>query len=157
MPPSFRTVLLLFLGVGLATGCASTNPAPTSEAARAAALGTWKYEVEGYAPLDQGIFVITQKNGRLRAFVRDRRRGRFRARVDLHRSRLVLSLDDLRIAGYIEEGTFTGFLRRDRWGMVDRRRSRFHPQFRSAALHARRIRSAAAADRFSILDCESIL
>ena len=149
-------LLFLFVAAGIA-GCASPRSAQHSAAAEAAAIGTWRYEVEGYAPLDEGTFQIMKKNGRLQGLLRDRRRGRYRVRVDLRDSRLELKVDDLRISGYIENGTFTGFLRPQRWSVVSRRQQRSRSRFRSTSLYARRIQSAAAADKPSILDCRPIL
>lgn len=153
---------LLLLGVGLAAGCASSRSTEndTSDAAdRAAAIGTWKYEVDGYAPLSTGVFQITEQDGRLQGFLRDRRRGRLRARVKLKDRRLELIIDELRVSGRIEDGQFTGFLRRQQWGVTTRRRTRrrTRSRFRSASVYAQRVRSASAADRPSILECESIL
>lgn len=159
-----RTVLLplvlLVLGAGLVLGCASSGPQGPSAEAQAAAVGTWQYEVNGYAPLDEGTFRIRQTDGRLRGELTDRRRGRFRVRVDVRASRLELRMNDLRISGSIEDGTFTGVLRRSQWSVTSRqqrqqRRSR--SRFRSASLSARRIRSATSADAPSVLDCQSIL
>jgi len=150
---------LLFLCAGLAAGCASSRSAEDDAAGRAAALGTWRYEVDGSAPLSTGVFQIAERKGRLQGFLRDRRRGRLQARVKLQDRRLELTVDGLRVSGRIEEGQFTGVLRRERWDMTTRRRTRrrTRSRVRSASVHARRVRSASAADRPSILECESIL
>jgi hypothetical protein len=120
-------------------------------------MGTWKYEVNGDAPLDAGTFRIHQKNGRLQGALTDRRRGRLRARVDVRASRLELRVNDLRISGSIEDGTFTGVLRRSQWSVTPRQPRRSRSRFRSASLSARRIQSATSADTPSVLDCQSIL
>lgn len=150
---------LLLLGVGLAAGCASSRSTENDAADRAAAIGTWKYEVDGYAPLSTGVFQITAQDGRLQGLLRDQRRGRLQARVRLEDQRLELIIDELRVSGRIEDGQFTGFLRRQKWGVTTRRRTRrrTRSRFRSASVYARRVRSASAADRPSILECESIL
>lgn len=150
---------LLFLGLGLVMGCASSRSTQDDAAARAAAVGTWKYEVDGFAPLHAGVFQIEERNGRLQALIQDRRQGRLRARVNVKDRRLELTIDDLRISGRIEDDQFTGFLRRQQWDVSTRQRTRRRreSQFRSASLYARRVRSASAADRPSILECESIL
>lgn len=156
--PSARVLIGVLLAAALAGGCASSQSTQSSEAARAAALGTWRYQVEGAAPLNRGFFQITLRDGRLQGLVRDRRRGRLRARVDLRNSRLELVVDEMRISGYIEDGTFTAFLRPQRWSVTTtQRRGRYRQQTRSVSLYAERVRSAAAADTPSILDCESIL
>jgi len=150
---------LLFLGVALTVGCASSRSTEDDAAARAAAIGTWEYEVNGTAPLEAGVFRIAEQRGRLQALVQDQRRGRFRARADVSGSRLELSIDDLHISGRIDDDQFTAFLRRDQWDVSTTQRPRRHARssFRSASLYARRIRSASAVSRPSILECESIL
>ena len=150
---------LLLLCVGLAAGCASSRSAEDDAADRAAVIGTWKYEVEGSAPLSTGAFQITERDGRLQGLLRDRRQGRLRARVKLKDRRLELIIDQLRVSGRIEDDQFTGFLRRQQWGVTTRRRTRRRTRshFRSTSFHAQRVRSASAADRPSILECESIL
>jgi hypothetical protein len=160
MPRSLPLHLaLLLLGLGLAVGCASSRSTTDDAAARAAAIGTWEYEVDGFAPLEAGVFRIVEERGRLQALVQDRRRGRYRARADVSGTRLELTIDDLRISGRIEDDQFTGFLRRDQWDVStpQRARRRTRASFRSASLYARRIRSASAVSRPSILECESIL
>ena len=152
--------VVLFLGGVLALGCASSQSTQLPTASQAAVIGTWEYEVEGIAPLDEGTFYITRKNGRLQALVRDRRWGRLQAQVDLDDTRLELSVEDLEISGYIEDEQFSAFLRRDQWGINTRRRitsMRPRSRFQSVSLYARRIRSATVADTPSILDCESLL
>lgn len=149
--------LLFALCAGVLGGCASSQSAQEKAAARAAVVGTWEYRVEGIAPLDQGVFRITTKDGRLRGIVQDRRLGRLRARVDVSDSRLELMFDDLRISGYIEDDEFTGYLRRRQWDVSTRRRYRRRSRFRSASLFARRVQSGTAADTPSILECRSIL
>lgn len=157
--------LLLIFCTGAVIGCLSSQSArdqsAREEAAdRAAVIGTWEYEVQGVAPLERGTFRITIKKGRLRGIIRDRRRGRIRARVEVNDSRLELSLDNLRISGHIENDEFTGSLRRHEWDITasssrNNVRSRFRPP--SAYLFARRVESAAAADTPSILECRPIL
>ena len=138
-------------------GCASSQSAEEKAAARASVIGTWEYRVDGMAPLDQGVFQISTKNGRLRGIVQDRRLGRLRARVDVGNSRLELAFDDLRISGFIENDTFTGYLRRRQWDVSTRSRYRRRSRFRSASLFARRVKSAVSADKPSALDCRSLL
>lgn len=150
-------ILLLALCTGLVSACASSHSAEDDAAARAAVLGTWEYEVEGIAPLDRGVFHITTQDGRRRGLVQDRRLGRLRARVDVNDSRLELTLDDLRISGYIEDNQFTGFLRRARWSVTERRWDRPQSRFRSVSLFARRVRGAPMADKPSVLECRSLL
>ena len=158
LPPCrIRLPLLLILGAGLVGGCASSRSTQDEAAARAAAVGTWSYEVEDFAPLDQGRFRITVQDGDLRGIVRDRRLGRLRASVRVRDSRLEIDLRDLRIAGYIEDDQFTGFLRRSQWEVTTRRQTRARSQFRSASLFARRIRSATAVDKPGVLECQSLL
>lgn len=138
-------------------GCTSSESARSSKEARASAIGVWEYKVSGVAPLDEGTFQITEQNGRLRALLQDRQRGRLRARVTLQDSHLTLTLDELRISGQIENGTFTGFLRRPQWDVNTRRQRRSRSQFRSAPLQAQRVESASTVDEPSALDCQSIL
>ncbi len=156
-PCCIRLTLLLVLGTGLLGGCASSQSTQDKATARAAAVGTWSYEVEDFAPLDQGRFHITVQDGDLQGIVRDRRLGRLRASVRMHNSRLEIDLRDLRISGYIEDNQFTGFLRRPRWDVTARRQSRARSQFRSASLFARRVRSATAVDKPGVLACQSLL
>ncbi|MCS3627085.1 hypothetical protein [Salinibacter ruber] len=156
-PHRIRLLLLLVLGAGLLGGCASSRSAQDEVAARAAAVGTWSYEVEDVAPLDQGRFRITIQDGDLRGVVRDQRLGRLRASVRVRDSRLEIDLRDLRISGYIEDGRFTGVLRRSQWEVTTRRQSRTRSQFRSASLFARRVRSATAVDKPGVLECRSLL
>lgn len=156
-PCRIRLPLLLILGAGLLGACASSRSAQDEAAARAAAVGTWSYEVEDFAPLDQGRFHITVQDGDLLGIVRDRRLGRLRASVRVHDSRLEIDLRDLRISGYIEDDQFTGFLRRPQWEVTTRRQTRTRSQFRSASLFARRVRSAAAVDKPEVLECRSLL
>lgn len=153
-------LILLLLGLGLTAGCTSSRSTVDDAAARAAAIGTWEYKVTGTAPLNAGVFQIAERNGRLQALVRDRRRGRFRARVTVRDTRLELSIDDLRISGRIEDDQFTGFLRLQQWDVSTRQRTRRRrrtSRSHSASFYARRIRSASARDRPSVLECESIL
>jgi len=149
--------LLLALCAGLVMGCASSQSTTEDAASQAAVIGTWEYKVDGTAPLDQGVFRITTQDGRLLGILRDRRLGRLRARVDVNDSRLELSLDNLRISGYVENDQFTGFLRRRQWDVSIRRQSRRRSQFRSASLFARRVQSAVTADTPSFLECRSLL
>ncbi len=149
--------LLFALCAGVLGGCASSQSAKEKAAARASVIGTWEYRVEGIAPLDQGVFQITKKNGRLRGIVRDRRLGRLRARVDVNASRLELALDGLRISGYIEDDEFTGYLRRQQWDVSTRSQYRRRSRSRSVSLFARRIQGGTAADTPSILECRSLL
>lgn len=147
---------LLSLGV-LGGGCASSETAVEVAASRAAAIGTWKYEVDGFAPLDRGLFHITSRDGRLRGIVRDQRRGRLIARVNVNDSRMELTVGTLRISGRIEDGQFTGTLRRQRFDASVAYLRRRQRRFRSAPLYARRVRSATAVDGASALECRSIL
>jgi len=156
-PSLVRLILVLVLGPGLLGACATSRSAQDEAALRAAVVGTWAYDVKGFAPLDQGRFHITVRDGTLRGLIRDRRLGRLRARVEVQDSRLELTLDNLRISGYIEDDQFTGFLRRARWNVTTRRQARTRSQFRSASLYARRIRSAAVADKPDVLECRSLL
>jgi hypothetical protein len=156
-PSLIRLLFLLVLGPALLSACATSRPAPNEAALRAAVVGTWTYDVQGVAPLDQGRFHITVRDGRLRGLVRDRRLGRLQARVEVRDSRLELTLDDLKISGYIEDDQFTAFLRRDQWDVRTRRQTRTRSQFRSVSLYATRIRSAAVADKPDILECQSLL
>lgn len=154
----FFTVLSLVAAGTIAVGCLpSEQTTKENAAARAAVIGTWEYRVDGAAPLDEGTFQITTKDGQLRGVLRDRRLGRLQTRVDVNDSRLELSFDDLRISGYVEDGQLTGFLRRRKWDVSTRRRSQRRSQFRSASFSARRVQSAAAADTPSILKCRSLL
>lgn len=150
-------LLLLVVGPGLLGACATPRSAQDRAALRASVVGTWAYDVEGRAPLDQGRFQITVRDGTLRGLVRDRRLGRLRARVEMHDSRLELSIDDLRISGYVEDNQFTGVLRQSQWDVTARRQRRSRSRFRSATLFAERIRSAAVADKPTILECQSLL
>jgi len=154
LPP---LALLLVLCTGLVLGCASSQSAEEKAAARAAVVGTWEYRVDGRAPLDQGVFQITTRNGRLRGILQDRRLGRIRTRVDVGDSRLELAFDDLRISGFIKDDQFTGFLRRRQWDVSTRNRYRRRSRFRSASLFARRVESGVSADKPSALDCRSLL
>lgn len=149
---------LLVLGVlSIAIGCASSEPTQSETAARAAALGTWQYQVDGIAVLNRGEFTITEKEGRLRAQIRDDRRGRFFARVQLNGSRMQLSLKDLRISGRIEDDSFTGTLRRPVWDVTSSSRMRRSSRTRSASLVAHRVSSGMPSDPKTPLDCPSIL
>lgn len=152
-----RFAPLLVLCSGLVIGCASSQSAQEKAAAQAAVIGTWEYRVDGVAPLDQGVFQIARKNGRLQGIVQDRRRGRLRARVDVGDSRLELSIDDFRISGFIEDDQFTGFLRRRQWDVSTRSRYRRRSRFRSASLFARRVQSAVTAEKPSALECRPLL
>lgn len=78
---------------------------PTCQA-RTAAIGTWKYRVEGPAALSRGEFRIAVEEDQLRALMRDERRGRLTAQVVLDGARMELSLNELRISGRIEDDTF---------------------------------------------------
>lgn len=159
MPVLPLRLTLLLLSVGLTLGCASSQSTEDKTASRAAAIGTWEYEVDGFAPLKAGVFRIAERRGRLQALVQDQRQGRFQARVDVSNRRLELTVDDLRISGRIEDDQFTGFLRRDQWDVstTQRTRRQRRSSFRSASFHAQRVNSASTVDRPSILDCESIL
>lgn len=151
---------LLILGLGLAVGCASSRSTKDDAAARAAAIGTWKYEVNGTAPLNSGTFQIAERDDRLQALVRDRRRGRLRAQVDVRDARLELVIDDLRISGRIQDDQFTGFLRRQQWDVSTRQRTRRRRRAshsHSASFYAQRVHSASGVTRPSLLECESIL
>ena len=156
---SATQLILLLFGVALAAGCASSESTQDSAASQAAVIGTWEYKVSGRAPLDQGVFRIANQDGQLRGIIRDRRVGRLRARVSLNDSRLELTLDGLRISGYIEDEQLTGFLRRQQWDVASRRRTdrRARSQFRSASFYAKRVQSATAADEPSVLECRSLL
>jgi len=158
-PTRLFFILCLVATATVAVGCLPSQQATEEDAAaQAAVIGTWKYKVSGTAPLDQGVFRITDQDGQLRGIIKDRRIGRLRARVDVDDTRLELTLDGLRISGYIEDDQLTGFLRRQQWDISTRRRQRRgRSRFRSASLSARRVKSATAADAPSILDCESIL
>jgi hypothetical protein len=68
-----------------------------------------------------------------------------------------LLLDDIRISGYVEDGTFRGFLRRQAWSVVSRQSHRRGDRTRSVTLYARRIQRAAPADKPSVLDCPPLL
>ena len=156
---SATQLILLLFGAVLAAGCASSESTQDSAASQAAVIGTWEYKVSGRAPLDQGVFRIANQDGQLRGIIRDRRVGRLRARVSLNDSRLELTLDGLRISGYIEDEQLTGFLHRQEWDVTSRRRTdrRARSQFRSASFYAKRVQSATAADEPSVLECRSLL
>lgn len=149
--------LIVFGVLTLVIGCASSEPTESETAARSAALGTWEYRVDGIAPLNRGEFTITEKDGQLRAQIRDDRRGRFVARVQLNGSRLQLSMNDLRISGRIEDGSFTGTLRRPIWDVSTSSRMRRSSRTRSASLVARRVASGSATGPETALDCPPIL
>lgn len=151
---SFLTAFIV--GV-FAAGCASTHSPEEEARARAAAIGTWEYRVDGVAALHRGEFQITTENGRLRAQIRDERRGRFVARVKLNGSRMQLALENLRISGRIEDGSFTGTLYRPTWDVTTSSRSRRSSQTRSASLVAQRIASSPVVERSLPFDCPSIL
>ena len=156
---SATCLILLLFGAILAAGCASPESTQDSAAPQVAVIGTWEYKVSGTAPLDRGVFQIANEDGQLRGIIKDQRIGRLRARVDVNDSRLELTLGGLRISGYIEDDQFTGFLRRQEWGVASHRRTgrRARSQFRSASFYAKRVQSAMAADEPSVLECRSLL
>lgn len=150
--------LLLIPLLGLATGCASSRSAEEAAADRAAAIGTWRYQVTGSAPLHRGVFHISLQNGRLQGLVRDQLRGRLSAQVNVRDSRMELTLGQFSISGIIEDETFTGFLRRQQYDVstpYPRKQSR--RRSRTAPLYAHRIQSAAVEGAAPPLECESIL
>lgn len=149
--------LLLILCVGLATGCSSSRSTTEEAADRSAVVGTWEYEVEGFAPLSEGRIQIANQDGQLRGILRDQRRGRIRARVKVHDSRLELLFDDYRISGHIENNRFTGTLRRRQWSVSTRSRDHRRSRFRSASLFARRVQNNDAMSKPSVLECRSLL
>ncbi|MFB6231104.1 MAG: hypothetical protein ABEL04_08090, partial [Salinibacter sp.] len=156
-PSPLFLVVLLPVAV-FAGGCASTQSTGGNPAALEAAIGTWRYQVTGIAPLDQGTFRIAVKDGRLQGIVRDRQRGRFKARVDVNDSRMELTVGRLHISGQIENGQFSGFLRLRKWDVsVSSRRRRSRSGSSTAPLYAERIRSGVAGDAVPALECTSIL
>lgn len=138
-------------------GCASSPPAEETAEARAAALGTWEYKVEGIGELSRGTFYITVREDRLRAYVRDEQRGRFIARVRLTGSHMELDLRDLRISGEIEDDTFSGRLYHPDWEVSSSRQRRRFSRPRFTLLVARRTARSSLYDLQSPLDCPSIL
>lgn len=154
-----QPALLLSLLVALLTpGCLSSQSATDTAASRAAALGTWQYQVTGRAPLHRGVFRITSKDGHLQALVRDERRGRFTARVRVNNSRMELTLGQLRISGQIKDGSYSGFLHLDQWDVSAPNRSREQwSASPTASLFAERVQSGVMAGVGSGLECESIL
>lgn len=159
MQPLYVRCLLIWylIGFGLLGGCTSSDAARDQAAARAAVVGTWSYEVKGFAPLDQGRFRIMIQDGDLQALVRDQRRGRLRARVEIHGSRLELTFGNLRISGYVEDDQFTGSLHRIEWDVRSQPDTRVRSQFQSIPLFAQRVRSAAAVDKPEVLECRPLL
>jgi len=157
LPPLLFLVILLPVAV-FTGGCASSQSTRSNSAALEAALGTWRYQVTGIAPLDQGTFRIAVKNGRLQGIVRDQQRGRFKARVDVNDSRMELTVGRLHISGQIENDQFSGFLRLRKWDVsVSSRRRRSRSGSSTAPLYAERIRSSVADDAVPALECTSIL
>lgn len=154
-----QAFLLILLPIALITGgCASSQSTSSDSRARAAAIGTWEYRVTGNAPLDRGTFQISVENGRLKGTVRDQRRGRFRAQVDVSGSRMELTVGRLRISGKIEDERFSGFLRLQQWDVsTSSRRRRRQSGLTTASLYAERVRSGGAAGAVPALDCRSIL
>jgi hypothetical protein len=154
---TFAPLILVFCA-GFMMGCLPAEQTAEEDAeTRAAVVGTWKYRVDGAAPLDEGVFRITTQDGRLRGILQDRRLGRLRARVDVNGSRLELSFDNFLISGYVENNEFTGFLERQRWNVASQSEPRRRSQFSSVSLLARRVQRAGVADKPSILECRSIL
>lgn len=155
--PLHRAILFVFVA-SLLWGCASSQPSTQNRAEESKAIGTWEYRVQGPAPLDRGLFRISRRNGRLRAIVRDRFQGRLYARVDVHDSRLELTIDELRISGQIDDDHFRGFLRLQRWDVSMRPDVRRPPSaLRRASITAERVESVRPVHGDGGLDCRSIL
>lgn len=150
----FPAILLPFV----LWACASSQSSVELRAKKAGAIGTWEYEVSGPAPLDQGTFYIRLSNGRLQGMVHDRSRGRLSADVRIQSSQMELTVGNYRISGTIDDGHYTGFLRRKQ---IDA--SIAYPEDRAsrgrqtAYVTAVQIRSGADADGPTALACRPIL
>jgi hypothetical protein len=78
-------------------------------------MGTWAYRTTGTPLLDQGSIQIERQDERLTATVRDTRRGRLRARVNVRDDRMELRLDDVVISGRLEDGRYQATVELATW------------------------------------------
>ena len=140
------TLLIIF-------GCSSRS-AEEIVAERERVVGTWKYKTEGIGYLQRGSLHITVQDGQLVGQLQDSWRGSVQARIDLRGNRMVLNVNQLRIAGQLEHGHFRGTVRPDVWDVSQSadRRSRSTGYF-----IARRVRTTSVLSNLKDLGCPSLL
>lgn len=156
--PTIRAALTVLLVCTVGMACSSSQRTTERAASHAAAIGTWKYEVSGRAPINQGTFTITLKKGRLYAVIRDKYRGPLAAEVHVRSSRMELTIGSLHVSGHIEDDRFSGFLRPEQYDVsIDDPDAQPSRRREVAYLRAERVRSASVIDDPRVLDCESLL
>jgi len=97
------------------TGCRSSGSTSELTPAESQILGTWEYSVTGARILDRGTMQIQRDRGRLIAVLRDRHRGRFRARVSARKNWMEIRLDDLHISGRLHNGRYRATVAPSEW------------------------------------------
>lgn len=141
--------LLLSLCLG---GCAPTRTAQEVNE-RTRAIGTWTYRTQGIDGLQRGTMQIVARDGEVIGRFRDQWRGQFEAEIHLHGTRMVIDIDQLRIAGQIVDGQFTGRARAPTWDVTSRSRRRQSP----GRFLARRIRQRDGTGGDDQFGCPSLL
>lgn len=135
------TVLLVVLAIILG-GCASTGPTRSIDASEV--LGVWRYRTNGSPHLGDGVIQISHQNGRMQARIRDSRLGYLQADVEVNGNRMRLRMDGLYATGPVEDGHFTGFLRRPQWDVSTSQNYRRQQSPNAGSIMARRVQGTVA-------------
>lgn len=152
------SLVALVLAVGLAAaGCSGTSHT-TSTGDRNDVVGTWKYRATaGSDVLEEGVFQIRVRQGRLDGVLRDSRIGVVPLDVRYRGQRLEMRIDQIRIRGRVKNDQYTAFYERPMWDVTTSQSFRSRNDRINGSITARRVRSLAYSGPEIPLGCTDIL
>lgn len=148
--------LVLAIGLALA-GCSGAGHS-TSTGDRNDVVGTWKYRATaGSDVLEEGVFQIRVRQGRLDGVLRDSRIGIVPVDVTYRGERLEMRIDQIRIRGRVNNDRYTAFYERPMWDVTTSQSFRSRNDRINGSITARRVRSLAYSGPTLPLGCTDIL
>ena len=138
-------------------GCAGSGPAGPTARETSAVVGQWTYQTRGTPLLGDGELRIEVRDERLRAVLYDDRRGRLVARVRVDEERVELEVEKIEIAGRVEQGRFTGVVRRPMWDVSTQQATRYGAPSAAGTLVARRLGTPAVLSAPTDYGCTPLL
>lgn len=157
MQQNLFAIALVAMATSLA-GCMSPRTIQEIRADQAAALGMWEYRVRGSPALDQGTMRIHRQNGRLTARLRDASRGRLRAQVSVRDQWMELRLDQVRVSGRLENGSFRGSVTIPTWDVSTSQRARRRARLQAqGSLLAHRVNTSPRSGAAEEIGCAPLL
>jgi hypothetical protein len=155
---STLSIVALVIAAGLAVAGCSGAGHSTSTGDRNDVVGTWKYRATaGSDVLEEGIFEIRVRQGRLDGVLRDSRIGIVPVDVSYRGQRLEMRIDQIRIRGRVQNNRYTAFYERPLWDVTTSQSFRSRNDRINGSITARRIRSLAFTTPNLPLGCTNIL